>query len=89
MPCEYERSHLRYMMTAHGTALRHGTRILSLKMQLLDRAEVLLGIRWSAQKLREKLGQFLGIARILCHFWACCANFLTFLGGRGIQCEIF
>ena len=54
MPYEYERSHLCYMMKAHGTALRHRTRILSLHMQLLDTAEVLLGIRWSEQKLREK-----------------------------------
>ena len=54
MPCEYERSHLCYMMKAHDRALRHGTRILSLQMQLLDRAEVLLGIRWSEHKLREK-----------------------------------
>ena len=45
--CEYERSHLCYMTKAHGTALRQGTRILSLQMQLLDRAEVMLGIRWS------------------------------------------
>ena len=35
-------------------SLKHGTRILSLQMQLLDRAEVMLGIRWSEQKLREK-----------------------------------
>ena len=54
MSCEYEKSHLCYMMKAHGTALRHGTRILSLQMQLLDMAEVLLRIRWSEQKLREK-----------------------------------
>ena len=42
------------MMNAQGRALRHGTRILSLQMQLLDRAELLLGIRWSEHKLREK-----------------------------------
>ena len=54
MTCEYERSHQCYMMKAHGTALRHGTHILSLQMQLLDRAEVMLGIRWSEQKLGEK-----------------------------------
>ena len=54
-------------------------------MQLLDRAEVMLGIRWSEQKLREKFGQFLKIARFLRHFWVCCANFLTFLGGSSVR----
>ena len=54
MTFEYERSHQCYMMKAHGTALQHGTRILSLQMQLLDRAEVMLGIRWSEQKLHGK-----------------------------------
>ena len=43
-----------YMMKAHGTTLWHATGNLSLQMQLFDRAEVLLGIRWSEQKLREK-----------------------------------
>ena len=55
MTCEYEKSHLCYMMKAHDTALRHGTRILRLQMQLLDRAEVMLRIRWSEQKLRENI----------------------------------
>ena len=55
MTCEYERSHLCYMMKAHSTALRHGTHILSLQMQLLDRAEVMLGIRLSEQKLCKKI----------------------------------
>ena len=63
--------------------------MLSLQMQLLDRAEVLLGIRWSEQKLRERFDQFLGIARFLCHFWACCASFLTFLGEGGSSVRYF
>ena len=47
MTCEYERPDLYYMMKAKSTAL-------SLQIQLLDRAEVMLRIRWSEQKLREK-----------------------------------
>ena len=56
------------MIKAHSTALRHGTRILSL--QMLDRAEVMLGIRWSEQKFREKfLGSEIDLSVILKNFF--------------------